>query len=72
MLNKLKLELITRYDADGDGAITLEELINGMTEFKDFTREQASYAFELADVNNDGKIDIAEFVSLMFPSAKER
>jgi len=60
-----------RYDADGDGAITLEELINGMTEFKDFTREQASYAFELADVNNDGKIDIAEFVSLMFPSAKE-
>lgn len=42
-----------------------------MTEFKDFTREQASYAFELADVNNDGKIDIAEFVSLMFPSAKE-
>ena len=50
----------------------MEELINGMTEFKDFTREQASYAFELADVNNDGKIDIAEFVSLMFPSAKER
>merc|ERR1719495_2107394 len=28
-------------------------------------------SFELADTNCDGKIDIAEFVSLMFPSAKE-
>jgi len=60
-----------RYDADGDGAITLEELIDGMTEFKEFTREEASFAFELADSNSDGKIDISEFVTLMFPSAKE-
>lgn len=60
-----------KYDADGDGNITAEEMQNGMTEFKDFTREQAKYAFELADTNEDGKIDISEFVSLMFPSAKE-
>merc|ERR1712012_1366278 len=57
-----------RYDADGDGAITLEELIDGMTEFKELTREEASFAFELADSNSDGKIDISEFVTLMFPS----
>jgi len=60
-----------KYDADGDGNITSEEMENGMTEFKDFTRDQAKYAFELADTNEDGKIDISEFVSLMFPSAKE-
>ena len=60
-----------RYDADGDGNITMEELINGMTEFKEFTREEATYAFELADANSDGKIDISEFVTLMFPSARE-
>jgi len=60
-----------KYDADGDGSITEEEMVNGMTEFKDFTKDQAKFAFELADTNSDGKIDIAEFVSLMFPTAKE-
>jgi len=60
-----------KYDADGDGNITEEELVNGMTEFKDFTRDQAKFAFELADANGNGKIDISEFVGLMFPSAKE-
>ena len=60
-----------RYDADGDGNITPEELVNGMTEFKEFTREEANFAFELADTNNDGQIDISEFVGLMFPAAKE-
>ena len=60
-----------KYDADGDGVITLEELVNGMTESREFTTEAAKYAFELADSNTDGKIDISEFVSLMFPAAKE-
>ena len=60
-----------KNDADGDGGITLEELVNGMTECKEFTKEAAKYAFELADSNTDGKIDISEFVSLMFPAAKE-
>jgi len=64
-------EQFNKYDADGDGNITSEELENGMTEFKDFTRDQAKFAFELADTNGDGKIDISEFVALMFPSAKE-
>eukprot|EP00092_Neocalanus_flemingeri_P026177 GFUD01028374.1.p1 GENE.GFUD01028374.1~~GFUD01028374.1.p1 ORF type:complete len:1019 (+),score=296.62 GFUD01028374.1:74-3058(+) len=64
-------EQFNKYDADGDGNITAEEMENGMTEFKDFTRDQAKFAFELADTNEDGKIDISEFVSLMFPSAKE-
>ena len=40
-----------KYDADGDGSITEEEMVNGMTEFKDFTKDQAKFAFELADTN---------------------
>ena len=60
-----------KYDADGDGNITHEELVNGMTEFKEFTKEEAKFAFELADTNSDGQIDIGEFVALMFPAAKE-
>ena len=39
--------------------------------FQDFTREQAKYAFEIADTNGDGEIDISEFIQLMFPSARE-
>ena len=60
-----------KYDADGDSNITLEELVAGMTEFKEFSREEAAFAFELADTNSDGAIDISEFVALMFPAAKE-
>ena len=60
-----------KYDADGDGVITPDELVNGMTDCKEFTAGAARYAFELADSNSDGKIDISEFVSLMFPAAKE-
>jgi len=60
-----------KYDADGDGVVTEEELLAGMTEGREFTRDQAKLAFELADTNSDGKIDISEFVYLMFPSAKE-
>ena len=39
--------------------------------FQDFTREQARYAFEIADTNGDNMIDVAEFIQLMFPEAKE-
>ena len=42
-----------------------------MTKNNDFTEEQAKFAFSCADVNEDDKIDISEFVQLFFPSAKE-
>jgi Ca2+-binding EF-hand superfamily protein len=43
----------------------------GMCAGKDFTREQAQFAFSCADTNEDNHIDISEFVQLFFPSAKE-
>jgi len=64
-------EQFCSYDEDKDGRITDEEMEIGMTINKDFTREQAKAAFELADSNRDGVIDISEFIQLMFPSAKE-
>lgn len=42
-----------------------------MTATGDFSKDQAKFAFGLADTNNDGLIDVSEFVQLMFPSAKE-
>ena len=45
--------------------------LKGMTKNRDFTEEQAKFAFSCADVNEDDKIDISEFVQLFFPSAKE-
>jgi len=59
------------YDENKDGNISQEELVNGMTASKDFNKEQALNAFELADANGDGQIDISEFIQLMFPGARE-
>lgn len=64
-------EQFRKYDADSDGRITSEEMMTGMTADRDFTKEQADFAFTLADTNQNGNIDIAEFVQLFFPSAKE-
>jgi len=61
----------SEYDEDGDGRLSREEMEVGMTCEKDFTREQARFAFDLADTNGDGEIDVSEFIQLMFPSAKE-
>ena len=47
------------------------KISQGMTKNQDFTEEQAKFAFSCADVNEDDKIDISEFVQLFFPSAKE-
>lgn len=59
------------YDADGDGNITLSEIQINMTASKDFTKDQATYCFEVADTDGDGQISISEWVTLMFPTAKE-
>lgn len=59
------------YDENKDGAISRQELEQGMTAQADFTSEQARLAFDMADTNGDGEIDVSEFIQLMFPSARE-
>jgi len=58
-------------DANNDGQICKEEMEKGLTADKDFSKDQANFLFTLADTNEDGVIDISEFVHLFFPSAKE-
>jgi len=64
-------ECFNNFDNNGDGYISMMEFVEGMTKNRDFTEEQAKFAFSCADVNEDDKIDISEFVQLFFPSAKE-
>lgn len=59
------------YDENKDGRLSKDELVLGMKKEKEFTKDQAELAFELADTNGDGEIDIREFIDLMFPSARE-
>ena len=42
-----------------------------MVQSGQFTFDDARSAFDIADINGDGEIDIAEFVQLMFPNAAE-
>merc|ERR550532_1333586 len=54
-------------DADGDGSITRQEM--GASGHK-FSQEQIESIFALGDVNDDGAIDLDEFIGVMCPSAE--
>merc|ERR1719208_562555 len=57
-------------DCNNDGALSKQELEAGMNSFgKKFSQVEIDSVFALADVNSDGEINYAEFVSLMFPAA---
>jgi len=61
----------SKYDANRDGNISLQELEDGMVQSGEFSFDDAREAFEIADINGDGEIDIGEFVQVMFPTAAE-
>ena len=42
-----------------------------MVQSGQFSFDDARTAFDIADINGDGEIDIGEFVQLMFPNAAE-
>jgi len=60
-----------QYDINRDGNISRQELEDGMVQSGQFSFDEARTAFDIADINGDGEIDIAEFVQLMFPNAAE-
>merc|ERR1719295_1173377 len=57
----------TKYDTNRDGNISRQELAAGMA--GQFSAQESSLVFDLADSNGDGEIDMGEFVTMMFPAA---
>lgn len=59
-----------RFDADGDGSISVTELKNGAG--SGFSSGEISAVFALGDADQDGSISFAEFAQLVLPSAREK
>merc|ERR1719312_1703067 len=57
-----------RFDANCDGALSQQELVNGMKAAgMNFNAAEVKAIFALADINQDGEINFVEFVSALFP-----
>merc|ERR1711915_432805 len=59
-------ELFKKLDVDNDGSISKEELTEGSIRF---TPQEVEAILALGDVNDDGAIDLEEFIGVMYPSA---
>merc|ERR1719309_668850 len=55
-----------KVDANGDGAISKQELKNGMK----LSDQETEIVFALGDIDQDGEISVSEFVRLMCPTAQ--
>jgi len=56
------LHAFEKWDQDGNGKITEEELYDVLSQLDEtFTKEKAAELFKAADINQDGNIDYAEF-----------
>ena len=59
-------QLFKILDKNGDGMISMEEMRNCGQQF---STKEIDAIFALGDVNNDGELDMGEFVAVMCPSA---
>merc|ERR1719209_2618904 len=53
-----------RFDADGDGQITRNEMKNGMR----CSDSELDVIYALGDLDGDGEISVGEFIRVMSPS----
>jgi calcium-binding protein CML len=61
-----------RFDSNGDGALSQQELVAGMKNTGiNFDNQECANVFAMADLNQDGEIDYVEFVSAIFPAAAD-
>jgi len=58
--------LFQQLDKDGDGLLSMEELRKCGTKFNS---KEIEALFAVGDINNDGEIDINEFLNVMCPGA---
>lgn len=67
-LNMIKVrESFQTWDSDNSGGISCEEMAAVMKTLNpDFTDKKVQLLFQAADVNNDGMIDIQEFIAFIF------
>jgi len=64
-LNSLQVKsAFSQYDINRDGKISKQELEDGMVQSGQFSFDDARTAFDIADINGDGEIDIGEFSKL--------
>ena len=59
-----------RFDADGDGSISITELKKGAG--SDFSSGEIAAVFALGDSDQDGSISFSEFAQLVLPSARDK
>merc|ERR1719259_1040093 len=66
------MDAFKKIDANGDGALSQQELVNGMKAAgMNFNAAEVKAIFALADINQDGEINFVEFVSALFPAAAD-
>ena len=58
-----------RFDIDGDGEITHEELVAGLG--GEYTANEIDAIFAMGDTDQDGQISFLEFSKIMLPSCQE-
>merc|ERR1719266_1791820 len=61
-----------RFDADGDGEITFQELKSGASSVAKFSEGELAAIFAVGDIDNDGKISFCEFARMVLPSTDEK
>merc|ERR1712106_612748 len=61
-----------KFDADGDGEISIQELKAGAGSVGKFSDGELSAVFAIGDIDNDGKISFPEFARIVIPSADEK
>merc|ERR1719312_1020360 len=59
-------ELFHQLDLDGDGSLSKQEFNESS---KRFSPREIEAIFALGDINDDGAIDLEEFIGVMYPSA---
>merc|ERR1712013_145703 len=59
-------KLFKRLDLDNDGSITKAELTDASIKF---SNQEIDAIFALGDINDDGELDLEEFIGVMYPSA---